>query len=303
MEPVAASEPFDDPNYTFEVKWDGVRMLAFCLPDSVRLQNRRLHDRTIQYPELQVLSRLLDNKPAILDGEVVAFSRGRPDFFTVMERDSCRSAERVKVRSRDVPVLYMVFDMLHLDGENLLTMPLWERKERLRSNLREDGEVAFLVSNQSEFGKSLFQATREQSLEGIVGKQIASPYVVGKKSSYWVKVKHKKRQLCVICGYSFGAGGHLSILAGAWLNGNLVYVGKVSSGLSSLVQDQLVTVLKQSVARVPSINSLSLHGQNHWVTPQVTFICEFLEWTEDIKMRAPVFVGFTGEPPEKAVVE
>lgn len=303
MEPVSSKHPFDSPSHLFEVKWDGVRMIAFCDRNSVRLQNRQLHDRTLQYPELQVLPRLLGGKNAVLDGEVIAFSKDRPSFFAVMERDACRTEDRVRSKAKIIPVSFMVFDMLFFDDTPITGLPLAERKQTLIAALRSHCESVFVVESYLGSGVALWEATREQNLEGIVGKNVKSPYLQGKKSHYWVKVKHKRRQLCVICGYAAGAGGSLSLLAGAYLGNALIYIGRVASGLKSSVLSELLKTLQPCrVERPPVSNPPKMQGAV-WVAPLLTFVCEFAEWTADFKMRAPVFVGFAKEPPEECVIE
>lgn len=302
MEPVPRDQPFDSQDHLFEVKWDGVRMLAFCSRHGVRLQNRRLNDRTVQYPELQSLLGVLEGHEAILDGEVIAFRNNRQSFRSVMDRDVCRTAERAIHLSKHNPVSYMVFDVLYSDGKPLMSLPLTHRKHVLGDLLKRAGPPVYLVDMYEGSGKTLWQATEEQALEGIVAKQKSSPYVPGKKSPHWVKVKHWRQQLCALGGYAQGRAGSLSLLAGAYVGSAFMYIGRVSSGLKASDRDHLLPALKQMSTNVsPFSNKVEMRAVT-WVKPSLTFLAEFMEWTEDLKMRSPVLKGFTRDRPQDCVL-
>ncbi|MDP2856358.1 MAG: non-homologous end-joining DNA ligase [Bacillota bacterium] len=302
MEPQSRTEPFDSPRHIFEVKWDGVRMIAFCKGGAVRLQNRRLHDRTLQYPELGELSRMLGSREAVMDGEVIAMRQGRPSFFAVMERDVCKDHQRVQSAMRTLPVTFMVFDLLSMDGRDLTPEPLETRKDELRRLLRSPGESVLDVESYPVRGKALYEATGDKGLEGIVAKEMSGPYLPGQKSALWLKVKHRKRQLCTVCGFVPGAGGAISILAGAVKHGTMLYVGSVSTGLKSRDVEALVPALLSM--RVPGPPFPNPPGARDavYVKPALTFLADFAEWTEDLKMRSPVFSGFTALAPEDCVM-
>ena len=302
MEPQSRKEPFDSDRHIFEVKWDGVRMIAFCRGGAVRLQNRRLHDRTLQYPELGELGRLLGSREAVLDGEVIAMRQGRPSFFAVMERDVCKSQQRVRSARQSLPVSFMVFDLLYSDGRDLTPEPLETRKEALRALLPVPGESIHVVESYPVRGKALYEATEDKGLEGVVAKELSGPYLQGQKSALWLKIKHRKRQICAVCGFAPGAGGAISILAGAVKDGTMLYVGSVSTGLKSRDAEVLVpALLSMRAPGPPFLNPPSMRGAVY-VKPQLTFLTNFAEWTEDLKMRSPVFSGFTADAPEDCVM-
>ena len=302
MEPFSRKEPFDSERHIFEVKWDGVRMIAFCTGGAVRLQNRKLHERTLQYPELGELLKLLGPHEAVLDGEVIAMRQGRPSFFAVMERDVCKSEQRVERMRKALPVSFMVFDLLYHNGCDLTPEPLERRKARLGQLLAASGDIVHIVESYPRWGKALYSATREQGLEGIVAKDVSSPYLQGQKSAMWQKIKHRKRQLCAVCGFSPGAGGAASILAGAIKDGAMIYVGSVSTGLKSRDVELLVpALLSMRTPEPPFPNPPATRGVVY-TKPALTFLVDLAEWTEDLKMRSPVFSGFTGDSTKDCVI-
>ncbi len=302
MEPVSRKEPFDSERHVFEVKWDGVRIIAFCAGGRLRLQNRRLHDRTVQYPELAELLNLLGPHEAVLDGEVIAMREGKPSFFAVMERDVCKTEQRVRRMKKVLPVNYMVFDLLYCDGDDLESEPLESRKDRLGELFCGGGDTVNLVESYPRSGKALYGATRDQGLEGIVAKETGSPYLQGQKSALWQKIKHRKKQLCAVCGFVPGAGGTVSILAGAIKDGSMVYVGSVSTGLRSRDVEVLVpALLSMRLPEPPFRNPPDARGAVY-ARPALTFLADMAEWTEDLKMRSPIFAGFTGNEPGDCVI-
>lgn len=302
MEPRPAPAPFDDPDYIHQVKWDGVRMLAFVSRAGVRLQNRRLHDRTQHYPELQVLARLCRG-PAILDGEVIVLHDGKPSFARVLQRDLTRS-ERATALARRLPVSYMVFDMLVADGEDISGEPLTVRQERLNGALATDGQIGLVESFTA--GQALFAAVRANGLEGIVAKRVGSPYVEGKKSAHWLKIKYRRRIDCVVCGCTYREGHLSALLLGLYLSdGRLVYVGRAGSGLNGEALRELDRYFcAHAVDRAPFSPAPRIYGVRVvWSPPELVCTVEFQEWTEQLGLRAPVIVGFSSRPATDCVLE
>lgn len=171
MEPVRRAEPFDDQNTLFQVKWDGVRALAYAYPGGgVRLFNRRLRERTAQYPEL---CAALSGLPAgtVLDGEIIApDADGKPDFPRVLRRDLVASPAKIKRAADAVPVRYMAFDLLWLDGQTLCPLPLTERFAALDA-LTLDSALVHRVESVPQAGRALFAAVQAEGLEGVVAKK------------------------------------------------------------------------------------------------------------------------------------
>src|SRR5439155_5325993 len=208
----AADEPFDAPQFPYAAKWDGVRTLAFIDGGEVRLQTRNLLDCTKQYPEAHgAAEALTGGYQAILDGEVVAFDeKGVPSFQRLQPRMHLRDESAVSRLRKSVPVIYEVFDLLYLDGEDLARQPLRDRRRRLEAALEPMGAIR-LSEGFPGNGIALFKAVQEQGLEGIVAKRLDAPYVSGRSAS-WVKIKAFKTMECVIGGWTAGQGGRQSTL-------------------------------------------------------------------------------------------
>src|SRR3989441_582216 len=204
----AADEPFDSPDFTYEPKWDGVRTIAFVDGGEVRLQTRNLLDCTKQYPEAtQAAEALTGAYHAILDGEIVALdSKGVPSFQRLQPRMHVSDESTVRKLRKSTPVIYQVFDILYADGEDLTRKPLRERLRRLDEALTPMGSI-----RRSEgfpgTGVALFEAAREQGIEGIVAKRLDSIYQPGARSPAWVKIKAFRTMECVIGGWRAGQGG------------------------------------------------------------------------------------------------
>src|SRR5438046_6979733 len=206
------------PDFTFEPKWDGVRTLAFVDGGVVRLQTRNLLDCTSQYPEAhQIAEANTGGYQAIFDGEVVALDeRGAPSFQRLQPRMHVRDESAVRKLRRTTPVIYEVFDLLWLDGDDLGRKPLRERQRLLDEVLTPMGAIR----RSEQFvgtGVALFVAAKEQGIEGIVAKRLDAPYVRG-RSAAWVKIQAFRTMECVIGGWTEGEGGRSKAL-GALLLG------------------------------------------------------------------------------------
>lgn len=298
MEPRTAKEAFDSDEHLFQVKWDGVRILAFIENGTVRLQNRKLHPRTQTYPDFHNLHRSLKAERAILDGEMIALGEnGKPSFKEILSRDLKTDPAAIQIAAKQLPAIYIAFDLLAIDGEELLCRPLEERLAALR-------EVAvpmdhFQVIEDFPSGKALFAVVEAQGMEGIVAKVKQSPYVPGEKPDYWLKIKTKKDVIAVIGGYTVRERRLNSLLCGLFAEGRLFYIGNAATGLTADDLKALDIHLSQlAVSRSPFANPPRLYGvATHWVQPVLTAKIEFMEWTEDLQMRAPVIAGFTRENP------
>lgn len=293
--------PFDHPDWLFQVKWDGVRCVALVAENRVRLFGRYQRERTGGFPELDHLPEYAPGRRFVLDGELIALRAGRPSFHGVLERwlGSPAAASAAAVR---LPVVYMAFDLLELDGVDLIERPLSERLERL-SALIQPAAGWQVVETFPQMGRRLFRSAVEQDMEGIVCKHRMSPYRPGVRSDLWYKVKRRQRRLCVVCGYTEGG-----LVLGAFRQGELIYIGRAGSGLTAehlrLLREHLPSG-PMPFAATPNLRS-RFAGQPRevmWVEPRLTVLIEYLEWTEDGKLREPVVVGFTGEPPAEARLE
>jgi len=282
MEPVLAAKPFDRQDYLYQVKWDGVRMVAFVANGVVRLQNRHYRDRTQQYPELTALAGLLGERSAILDGEIVAFREGKPHFPAVLQREQRRIAG-------EIPICYFVFDLLWLDGWDWRPKPLEDRQEQLTALFEGTALVQQVESHPS--GQALFAAVGRLGWEGIVAKKRHSPYLGG-KSRHWLKIKHWQERCFVIGGYLTSDGRLRSLLLGLYeWDGRLRYVGKAGSGLRVSETVALLACLEPIGQPATPFQTGTWPRNGHWVEPVLTVTVQFQEWTDSLTLRSPVVKG------------
>jgi bifunctional non-homologous end joining protein LigD len=198
--------PKDPTGWEFEVKWDGVRAIAYVRPGRLRLESRNLNDISDAYPEVRGLLRQLGMREAVFDGEIIAFDEsGRPSFGRLQSRMHLASSSAIRRRMADTPVVYAIFDLLHLDGHSLLDLPYSERRKRLEA-LGLSGPAWRVPARHGGDGTALLEATRKQGLEGVLAKRSDSRYEPARRTTAWVKVKHTQRQELVIGGWLPGEG-------------------------------------------------------------------------------------------------
>lgn len=311
MEPQPFPKPFDDPDWAFQTKWDGVRLLAHLTPGRVHLFNRHLRQRSEQYPEIAAaLSSLLPDARAILDGEVIALSRGRPNFQLLLKRDLATGPRAVKAAIRQIPVYYMVFDLLYWQGKALTGLPFAGRQELLKS-LRLDRMQVLITDTLVGTGTALYRAVLETGLEGVVAKRLDSPYLIGKKSRLWLKIKPKRRIIALVSGYTLKNGVVSGLLLGLYDGDRLRYIGRAGSGLREEERRLLARHLPELEVAESPFGRLTIPAgrcgrspeEVHWVRPLLTVGLEFLEWTEEGLLRHPVITGFPGADPGSCRIE
>ena len=187
-----ADAPFDSKQHLFEIKWDGIRCLAFIEASRVRLQSRQCMEITPQFPELVELARLPSG--TVLDGELVILQEGKPSFWHIQQRALLQNRQRIGHLSQTIPVTYMIFDLLYLNGKELIRSPLSIRRNALQ-NLVERFPLPGLLVPQAvpQHGHQLFAQIVSLGLEGVMAKRLDGPYLPGKRSRYWLKIKPKNR--------------------------------------------------------------------------------------------------------------
>ena len=288
-----SAKPFDSSLHLFEVKWDGTRCILFLQGDRIRLQNRRLEEITFRYPELQELHRAVRAKDVILDGELVILSRGRPSFRRLQQREQIRDSLKIKLLSRELPATYIVFDLLFLDGRRQTELPLLERKRILHDVLRES---PFLLEcgYAMEWGRAYFQGASNRGLEGVMAKQVDSPYLIGERSWYWLKVKSWSTAICHIIGYMEGKGSREgrfgSLVVAEEGEGKWIYRGRVGSGLTEEEREALSARLERLKVNSPPFSPVPPEAKNaHWVKPRLRCEVRYQEITERGHFRTSVF--------------
>jgi bifunctional non-homologous end joining protein LigD len=298
---------FDSPDWLFEIKWDGYRAVAFIENGKVRLVSRNQNDLTSQYSELHDLPKLVRAKTAILDGEVAALDeQGRASFSLMQQRTGIRSGGRRAAARLDVPVVYYVFDLLYVDGYDLRRVALEDRKQAL-VGIVGTGEFVRHSEHFPERGIALFEAAKQQGLEGILAKHRGSHYEE-RRGREWLKIKITQTVDCVIGGYTDPEGSRQyfgSVVLGLYNEpGQLIHVGQAGTGFTQATLKEIWQVLKPlETKRSPFYGPVEATNV-HWVKPQRVAEIKFTEWTHEtaeggMKLRAPVFMGLREDKSPK----
>ena len=292
------TDAFDDDDWSFEPKWDGVRTFAVC-GEATQLVSRNQRDITVAYPELHKVHEQLVAIDAIVDGEIVAFEGGVPSFEKLQSRIHVRGAAEIKRLMQQIPVALVLFDIVYLDGRDLTALPYDERREILERAVVPTPNVQVSPAIPGR-GVRLFEAARAQALEGIVAKRRDSRYEIGRRSKAWLKVKTTFDADVVIAGWSEGGGhrsGHLgSLVCAVHEDGALRYVGGVGTGFTAKTLAMLEERLRALATDDAAFPAAALKGKPelrhaHWVRPELVAMVEFRQLTSAGKLRAPSFKG------------
>jgi len=305
----AINEPFDGPEWLFEIKWDGYRAIVFIENGKARLVSRNQNDLTPRYPELKDLPASVKAKQAILDGEVVALdAEGRASFSLMQQRTGFHTGGKRQAANADVPVLYYAFDLLYLDGYDWRRVPLEERKRKLATILK-TGDGMRYSDHFEEHGKALFDVARKKGLEGILAKKRQSIYEES-RSREWLKIKIRHRVECVVGGYTEpeGSRAHFgSLVLGLYdSRKRLIHVGQAGSGFDQRSLEDIWKLLKKiETDESPFFGEVEALREVHWVKPKLVAEIEYAEWTLGTnegtgpKLRAPVFLGLRDDKDPK----
>jgi len=287
----AVDEPFDDPKWLFELKWDGYRALARIERDgTVTLTSRNGKDFAGKFPELADMAEAFSERPLIIDGEIVVLdSKGRPSFGALQERlDRFGRADPGKR-----PVTFVAFDLLYGNGRDLRKDPLEERKAALEAIVTGRGPVMFSKHVVGD-GRQLFELARQRGLEGVIAKRRASQYQE-RRTRDWLKIKTHLRQECVVGGWTEGRNSRKhfgALLLGVYEKGKFVYVGSAGTGFDERKLTAIAAKMKSLARATPAfVVAPKTDTRAHWLKPQLVAEVSFTEWTRDGLMRHPVFVA------------
>ena len=308
-----AAEAFDNPDWLFEIKWDGYRAVAFIEKGAVRFTSRNQNDLTAQFTDLADLAKSVRANRAILDGEIVALDdQGRPSFSLMQQRTGFQPGKRRMQGREGVTVTYYAFDLIYLDGFDLRRVPLEERKQLLQERIEPDRIIHF-SDHYPEKGLDLFKAARQRGLEGIVAKKRNSHYEE-KRSHNWLKIKITQRQECVIGGYTEPEGSREYF--GALVLGlydkkkHLIHVGQAGTGFDHQALHEIFNRLQPlKTKQNPFFGEVRGLRQVQFVRPELVAEIKFSEWTHEtadggMKLRAPVFMGLRfDKSPEECRLE
>jgi bifunctional non-homologous end joining protein LigD len=298
------AKAFDNPEWLFEIKWDGYRALAFIEDGRVRLVSRSQNDLTAQFSELGTLPQFVKAEQAILDGEIVALDEeGRPSFSLMQQRTGFQPGKRRLPRREGVPVIYDAFDLLYLDGFDLRRVALERRKQLLQERIVSGGVIQF-SDHYAEKGLDLFEAAKQRGLEGIVAKKRGGAYQE-KRSSDWLKIKIMQRQECVVGGYTDPEGSREyfgALVLGLYDGqGRLIHVGQVGTGFDQKTLKEIFGRLQALKTKEnPFYGEIGGLRKVQFVRPELVAEIKFAEWTHEtaeggMKLRAPVFMGLRAD--------
>jgi bifunctional non-homologous end joining protein LigD len=307
VEPMLATTgdiPSDAGRWGLEIKWDGVRVITYVSGDAVRATGRRGNEIADRYPEVAALVDMLPGHQAVLDGEMVAFdSDGRPSFERLQRR--MHVAHPPQRLIRDVPVRYVVFDLLYLDGNATFDLPYRDRRELLDGLELAHGPIeapSYLNGGDVAQLSELLDFTVEQKLEGVVAKRLDSPYRPGQRVGYWRKIKNFRTRDVVIGGWKPGkgrrAGGVGALLLGVYDDRGLRFTGHVGTGFTDRMLDDLAGLLAPlERATSPYADEVPREYARdaRWVEPRLTGEVSYTMWTQDGRMRNPAWRGLRSD--------
>jgi bifunctional non-homologous end joining protein LigD len=300
-------EPFSDPDWLFETKWDGVRAVCFIKNGQARFVSRNQNELTAQYPELADIVKSIRGSSVILDGEIVALDESGVSRFQLLQRRLGRkNAGEINRLVATTRIAFYVFDLMYLDGFDLMGCKLIDRKARLEGILKSSKNIRYSDHIIGE-GEKLFEEVAKVPLEGVIAKRLESTYVQ-RRSADWLKVKTIQQSEVVIGGYTqprnsreyFGA-----LVVGLYRDGKLHYVAHTGGGFNhqTLAQTyKLMQLLKTKDC--PFVDKPKTNEPVQWVKPRLVAQVKFSEWTADGRMRHPVFLGLRQDKkPEECVFE
>lgn len=299
FEPVKVNKIPAGDEWIAQVKWDGVRVLTYFDGSGVRLFNRKLLERTLQFPELVNLKSYCSAASAVLDGEVIALKNGKPSFQDVMKRDGVRQPDKVPRAMRDIPIIYMVFDILFYNGKWVTDLPLEQRQKILAENITPHDDIQ-LVENFDD-AQALFDVVTAQGLEGIVCKDLSSKYGIKGKDRRWQKLKNYLDLVAVIGGVTFRGDIVNAILLGLYDHaGRLWYIGHAGTGKLTMLEWRALTerVKPLIIKERPFVNKPERSKTAVWLQPSITVKVKFIEWTTGHTLRQPSIQAFLNVPVE-----
>ena len=281
-------EPFDDENYIYELKLDGIRCVAYIEPKSVTLQNKRYKDVTDIYPELSEIRKCV-KKRVILDGELVVLTDGKPDFYALQRRSLMTDSFRKSLAAKKNPVQFVAYDILYYNETDLTDKSLMERKEILSKAVTEGHNLS--VSRWIEKnGVAFFELAKKENLEGIVAKKKDGLYFIGKRTSEWIKIKVMQDEDLLVLGFQPDENGKVKDLILGYYDdtGELNCRGKVYLGVSKAEQKIIAEFAKKNTVKRPWFDK---YKNVVWLKPQLVGTAHFMHETESGGMRQPVWKG------------
>lgn len=281
-------EPFDDDDYIYELKLDGIRCIAYIDNKSVTLQNKRYKDVTDIYPELSDICKCV-KKRVILDGELVVLTDGKPDFYALQKRSLMGDSFRISLAAKNNPVQFVAYDILYFDGKDLTDSPQMKRKDILSKAVTEGHNLSisrFIEKN----GIAFFELAKQEELEGIVAKKKDGLYHIGKRSREWIKIKVMQDEDLLICGYQSDDNGFVKdLILGYYDEDNKLQCrGKVFLGVSAEERKIISDYAKKNKVNTAWFDK---YKNAVWVKPELVGTVHYMHETDNGGMRQPVWKG------------
>lgn len=288
------TEPFNDPDWIYELKLDGIRCIAY-LDKETELRNKR-NDRLLpKVPELSGMHRFVKER-CILDGELVILKNGVPDFFELQKRALTSNRFKLQLASESFPACYVAYDILYRKDTQLTDLPLMERKAILTDTVDEDPKLA-ISRFLPEKGIELFRVAKERRLEGVIAKKSNSRYYFDKRTKDWIKFKFLADQDFVVCGYIVKEKGVTSVVLGQYSGDTLIYKGHVTFGVKYGDLKSLETTDSSPFPITPPGNENAV-----WLKPGLVCVVQYMP-NDKGALRQPVFKGFRDDKdPRECVI-
>jgi bifunctional non-homologous end joining protein LigD len=287
--------PFDDPNWIYEIKWDGYRAIGAWSGTEAQLYSRNGQDFSQKYPPIYEALRNIE-KPVVIDGEIVVLDETGRSRFELLQNYGNQGGD----------LAYYVFDVLWLDGHDLTGLPLTQRKAILRNILPPKVPIRYSDHIQGR-GRAFFKSAQKQKLEGIMGKSDTSLYRAGIRTEQWLKIKTHLAQEAIICGFTEPRGSRKYIgafILGVYRKGKLKYVGHAGGGGDpKLLKELRQNLQKIEITDSPFDEKIRPNAPVHWVKPEILCEVSFSEWTVDGLMRQPIFKGIRTDKDPKEVTK
>ncbi len=282
--------------WSYEMKWDGVRALVLVHGGRITIRSRNDNDVTSGYPELRALGEQLGSTEVLLDGEIVALDENaRPSFQRLQQRMHVRDATAVRHLQQQVPVVFIVFDVLWIDGILITDFPYRERRERLDA-LKLRGPSWLVPPMTVGDGPVVLSSSQELGFEGVIAKRLDSKYLAGKRSPAWLKIKNQMRQEFVIGGWTPGNGArsqHFGALLVGYYDddGALRFAGKVGTGFTDAELQRLTALLQPLQQDAKPFIGPGVPRDAQFVAPKLVAEVRFSEWTDAGHIRHPAYLG------------
>lgn len=298
FEPLTTEEIPTGNNWIGQVKWDGTRILIYSTDNKVQIFNRNLNERSKQYPELLIPAEYSKINNFIIDGEIITLKDGVPSFYELMKRDRIRNIEQNKDVFKNIPIVYMVFDVLSINDKWITKLPLIERQKILNEMIIPNANIQVVESFTDT--KGLFEACIENDLEGTVFKDLNSTYTINGKDSRWLKKKKDQDIIAVVGGVTIKGSLVKSLHLGLYNDQDqLVYIGSVGTGkLTKEDWFHLTKSISSIIIEKSPFENFNIKD-SVWIDPLLTVKVHFLEWINGKKLRHPIIEAFVTISPEK----